>query len=308
MSATEIKYKFEREIDCKQGAVRSVRFSVDGEYCLTCGSDRKIKLWNPYKATNLKVYGGHGDEVMDVCASCDSSQIVSCGLDKSLILWDVSTGTPVRRLRGHAGPVTTVRYNEESSMVVSGSRDNTVMCWDVRSKSIEPVQCLNEAKDSISSIRTSDHEILSASFDGKIRRYDIRVGQMYSDYMKDAVTCASFTRDGQCIVVSCANDVVRLIDKDTGELLGKFTGHTAKDLCLESSVDSQDTQILSGSEDGKLWVWDLATQTVVAKLSGYRPSKYPTLSINVHPTKNCFIAANGYSILMWSAESTAKVE
>lgn len=79
---------------------------------MTCGSDRKIKLWNPYKATNLKVYGGHGDEVMDACASCDSSQIVSCGLDKSLILWDVSTGMPVRRLRGHAGPVTTVRYNK----------------------------------------------------------------------------------------------------------------------------------------------------------------------------------------------------
>ncbi|KAK2587387.1 hypothetical protein KPH14_003103 [Odynerus spinipes] len=306
MSTTETKYKFEGEIECKQGAVRSVRFSVDGEYCLTCGSDRKIKLWNPYKAVTLKTYGGHGDEVMDACPSCDSSQIVSGGLDKSVILWDVSTGTPVRRLRGHAGGVTTVRYNEESSMVISGSRDNTVMCWDIKSKSTDPVQCLNEAKDSISSVRISDHEILSASFDGKIRRYDIRVGQMYSDYMKDAVTCASFTRDGQCIVVSCASDVVRLIDKDTGELLGKFTGHTAKDLCLESSVDCQDTHILSGSEDGKLWVWDLATQKVVAKLSGYRPSKYPTLSINVHPTKNCFLAANGSSILMWSAETNTQ--
>lgn len=83
---------------------------VDGFYCVTCGSDRKIKLWNPYKSVTLKTYGGHGDEVMDACASCDSSQIVSCGLDKSVILWDVATGTPVRRFRGHAGPVTTVRY------------------------------------------------------------------------------------------------------------------------------------------------------------------------------------------------------
>lgn len=85
-------------------------FLVDGTYCLTCGSDRKLKLWNPHRGVTLKTYGGHGDEVMDACASCDSSQIVSCGLDKSVILWDVATGTPVRRLRGHAGSVNTVRY------------------------------------------------------------------------------------------------------------------------------------------------------------------------------------------------------
>lgn len=82
---------------------------MDGSYCVTCGSDRKLKLWNPYKAVTLKTYGGHGDEVMDACASCDSSQIASCGLDKSVIVWDVATGNPVRRFRGHAGPVTTVR-------------------------------------------------------------------------------------------------------------------------------------------------------------------------------------------------------
>ncbi|KAG7202840.1 hypothetical protein KM043_009993 [Ampulex compressa] len=302
----EIEYKFVKEIDCKQGAVRSVRFSVDGAYTLTCGSDRKLKLWNPHKGIVLKTYGGHGDEVMDACASCDSSQIVSCGLDKSVIVWDVATGTPVRRLRGHAGPVTTVRFNEESSMIVSGSRDNSVMCWDVRSKAQEAAQSLNEAKDAISSVRVSDHEILTGSFDGKIRRYDIRVGEMCADYMGDAVTCASFTRDGQCVLVSSADAVIRLMDKDSGELLGEFTGHIAKDLCLESSVDCQDTRILSGSADGKLWIWDLVSQKVIAKLSGFKPTKYPTVSISVHPQTNCFLASNGPSVLMWNAASTTQ--
>ncbi|XP_060826746.1 WD repeat domain-containing protein 83 [Bombus pascuorum] len=299
----EIDYKLVKEIDCKQGAVRAVRFSVDGAYCLTCGSDRKLKLWNPYRGVTLKTYGGHGDEVMDSSASCDSSQIVSCGLDKSVIVWDVATGTPVRRLRGHAGPVNTVRFNEESSMVISGSRDNSVMLWDVRSKTLEPAQCLNEAKDSVSSVRVSDHEILTASFDGKIRRYDIRVGELYTDYMGDAVTCASFTRDGQCIVVSCADGVVRLMDKDSGELLGEFTGHVANNLCLESSVDTQDTRIISGSADGKLWIWDLVSQKVVARLSGFKPTKHPIVSLSVHPQTNCFLATNGPSILMWNTTS-----
>ncbi|XP_014488104.1 PREDICTED: WD repeat domain-containing protein 83 [Dinoponera quadriceps] len=299
----DIEYNFVKEINCNQGAIRSVRFSVDGSYCITCGSDRKLKLWNPYKSTTLKTYGGHGDEVMDACASCDSSQIVSCGLDKSVILWDVATGTPIRRFRGHAGPVTTVRFNEDSSMIISGSRDNNVMCWDRRSKVQEAVQILNDAKDSISSVRVSDHEILSASFDGKVRTYDIRIGELCTDFMGDAVTCASFTRDGQCLIVSCADEVIRLIDKDTGELLGEFTGHSGKNLCLESIVNCQDTRIFSGSADGKLWIWDLVSQKVIAKLSGLKPTKYPTVSISVHPQKNCILASNGFNILMWNSSA-----
>jgi len=102
-------------------------------------------------------------------------------------------------------------------------------------------------------------------------------------------------------------DVIRLIDKDSGELLGEYTGHTGKDLCLESSVDCQDMKILSGSADGKLWIWDLVSQKVVAMLSGFKPTKYPTVSISVQPLKNCFLASNGPNILMWT-ESQADNE
>uniref|UniRef100_A0A6V7IAS2 WD repeat domain-containing protein 83 n=1 Tax=Bracon brevicornis TaxID=1563983 RepID=A0A6V7IAS2_9HYME len=295
-----MELKFVNEIDCKQGAVRAVRFSVDGAYCITCGSDRRVKLWNPYRNALLKTYSGHGDEVMDACGACDSSQIISCGLDKSVILWDVSTGSPVRRYRGHAGGVTTVRFNEESSMAISGSRDNSVMCWDIRSRSYDPVQTMNNAKDAISTVRVSDHEILAGSFDNKIYRYDIRIGEAVIDCLGEAVTCASFTRDGQCVLVSCADSVIRLLDKDTGELLGEFKGHTAEDLCLESSIDCYDTKVLSGSADGKVWVWDLANQQVIGKLDGDKTSKYPTVSLSVHPQENCLLGANGSCILMWN--------
>ncbi|KAF4530037.1 hypothetical protein B566_EDAN018282 [Ephemera danica] len=129
-----------QSFDCHQGAVRAVRFNVDGSYCMTCGSDRKIKLWSPYKCILLKTYAGHGQEVLDVAGSCDSSQLVSCGADKLVIAWDVSTGQAVRRLRGHASRVSCVRYNEESSVAISGSHDNSVMIWDLRSRSVDPMQ------------------------------------------------------------------------------------------------------------------------------------------------------------------------
>lgn len=106
---------------CKQSAVRSVRFNgkvevlshvsslivslVDGNYCITTGSDKTVKLWNPHlpKGLLLKTYTGHGYEVLDACGSSDNSQIASGGGDKMIFVWDVTTGKPLRKFRGHAG-------------------------------------------------------------------------------------------------------------------------------------------------------------------------------------------------------------
>ncbi len=35
----------------------------DGNYCITCGSDKTLKLWNPTRGLVLKTYSGHGYEV-----------------------------------------------------------------------------------------------------------------------------------------------------------------------------------------------------------------------------------------------------
>ncbi|KAL7306548.1 hypothetical protein TKK_0001240 [Trichogramma kaykai] len=288
-----------KRLYCNQGAIRSVNFSEDGAYCITSGSSKKVKLWNPYKSTCLKTYAGHANEVMDAVSSCDQSQIVSCSMDKSVILWDVIAGTPVRRLRCHTGIVTTVRFNELSTIIVSGSQDNSVMLWDARSKAITPVQVLPDAKDSISSVRVSDREILTASYDGFIRRYDIREGRLVTDCMGEIVTCASFTKDNRCVLVSCADGTIKLMDRDTGELLSEYEGLEKSDYCIESSVNKDDNIVLSGSSDGRIWMWNLISKKVVGHLSDDQSQKHPIISIAVHPSKNCFLGANSQDILLW---------
>ena len=114
------------QLDCKQGAVRAVRLSVDGMYMMTCGSDKSLKLWNPRKGTQLKCYMGHGFEVLDAMGSCDNSQIASCGSDKAVVLWDVSSGQWNRKWRGHLSAVNCCVFNEDSSVIISGSTDTTV--------------------------------------------------------------------------------------------------------------------------------------------------------------------------------------
>ena len=103
------------KLDCQQGAVRAVRFNVDGDYIITAGSNKTIKLWtssatkeasgNKRSPKLLSSYAGHGNEVLDARGSCDNGQIVSCSSDKSVLLWDVGSGKVLRYaildLNGH---------------------------------------------------------------------------------------------------------------------------------------------------------------------------------------------------------------
>lgn len=42
-----------------------------------------------------------------------------------------------------------------------GSIDSSIRCWDCRSRRPEPVQTLDEARDGVSSVKVSDHEVLA---------------------------------------------------------------------------------------------------------------------------------------------------
>jgi mitogen-activated protein kinase organizer 1 len=91
------------ELSGHQGAVRAVRFNRSGEYCLTCSSDKTVKLWNPHKGLSIKTYRGPGQEVLDAAAAHDNGRLVCGGGDKIIYLLDVSTGQPIRKYRGHYG-------------------------------------------------------------------------------------------------------------------------------------------------------------------------------------------------------------
>ncbi|CAF4702863.1 unnamed protein product [Rotaria sp. Silwood2] len=93
----------ERKFPAAQGAIRCVRYNIDGNYCLTSGSDRTIKLWKPDSSLAIKTYTGHSQEVLDVHSSFDNSRLCSGGGDKRVLYIDVMSGKIVKKYQAHAG-------------------------------------------------------------------------------------------------------------------------------------------------------------------------------------------------------------
>ena len=93
-----------------EGAVMAVCYNAQGDYCISGGADRTVRLWNPSKGLQIKSYTAHAHGVLGVCSSTDNARIASVGGDKQVFLWDVATGRVLRKFRGHMSKINAVAH------------------------------------------------------------------------------------------------------------------------------------------------------------------------------------------------------
>ncbi|TFJ83470.1 hypothetical protein NSK_005239 [Nannochloropsis salina CCMP1776] len=271
--------KVRRKLVGHRGPIYTIRFNEKGTYCMTGGQDKSIKLWNPFRpsadankageAMLVQTFTGpHGYEIRDVAITTDNARFASCGGDTAFYLWDVATARVVKKFSGHAHMINSLAFNAEGTVVLSGSYDRTVKIWDLRSNNRDPIQTLDDFKDSVTRVMVLEEggragkgpggkEVLATSVDGCLRTYDIRKGVMWMDDCKEPLSSVSVSGDGQCVLMNGLDGVVRLLERSTGEMLNNYQGHTHQAYPIESCFDNTDGFVLSGSEDGSLYVWDL---------------------------------------------------
>ncbi|EON69369.1 hypothetical protein W97_08629 [Coniosporium apollinis CBS 100218] len=253
------------------GAVHAVSYSAGaGQYILTGSTDRTIRLFNPATTRLIQSYTAHGYEVLDLAVAADNARFVSVGGDKTVFLWDVATARTLTRFSGHAGRINACAFGgTDDSVIVSGSFDATVRLWDTKSGSHKPLMVLSEAKDSISAVAVAGHEIFAGSVDGRVRVYDLRMGQCFVDVLGHPVTSVTATKSADSLLVGCLDSVVRLMDRADGKLLkaykapGEFVNDNYR---VRSTLGLNDSVVVSGSEDGRVFVWDLLSGDVVKRL------------------------------------------
>lgn len=102
------------------------------------------------------------------------------------------------------------------------------------------------------------------------------------------------------MLVSSLDSTLRLLDKDTGELLGEYTGHQNKQYKLDCCLSERDTHVVSCSEDGKVFFWDLVEGSLTLALP-VGPGVVQSLAF--HPTEPCLLTAMAGRIQCWREEA-----
>uniref|UniRef100_A0A7E4W233 WD repeat domain-containing protein 83 n=1 Tax=Panagrellus redivivus TaxID=6233 RepID=A0A7E4W233_PANRE len=289
--------KLSHSFACQQGALRTVRFNNNGNYALTGGVDKSVRLWNPYDAALLHNYTGCGGEVRAVDSSADNSMILAGGLDKIASVFDVESGKLLKRFRGHGSWINAVAFDDDSSLAFSAGQEGSLIVWDLRDRR-EVVQTIDDATDAVLSLDMTGSQIVTGSADHKMRLYDVRQGWLSVTDLGAAVTDVHLTDDNQCVLAASIGQPLKLIEKINGEPLAEYKGHTCGEFRIEAGVLPSNDEVVTGSEDSCAYIYDFVSMKIKARLD-HAPAKY-IHSLTVHPKKACVLTASRDRVFVWT--------
>ena len=131
---------------------------------------------------------------------------------------------------------------------------------DDRANSRDPIQIFKEATSSITSVTVPDtNEIISASLDGHIRAYDMRMGTLTEDLVGHPITCAlpSLNSPRDTLLVSTSDGKIRIFDRSNGSALQTLQGHKVGQVRNRAIWGYGESTVLTGDDEGKIWAYNV---------------------------------------------------
>lgn len=220
----------------------------------------------------LRTLQGHTSYVFCVAFNPRSSLLVSGSYDESVRVWEVRTGVCRHQLPAHSDPVTAVHFNRDGTLILSCSNDSLCRIWDTASG-----QCLKVLVDDV----------------------------------KTPVSYARFSPNGKFILASSLDGTIRLWNLLEGRCVKQYTGHVNSKFCLFNTFTTKSIEhkkkggnfVVSGSEDNKIFLWDIQTRNVAQIIEGHTAT---VLSVDAHPTLDMIASASAEpdkSVRLWVDES-----
>ncbi|CAI6335422.1 unnamed protein product [Periconia digitata] len=229
---------------------------------LTCGSDQKVNLFDPYNTTSKSppVATWHGGAFTSLShhRNLPSFAVAS---DK-VSIYDISrtSGAPTQTLQWPSAidTISALAWNQsETSIIASAATDRAVILYDLRTNSPLHRTVLHLASNSIAwnpmepfnfAIGNEDHNIYGFDMRNMKRALNVYKGHVA------AVMSVEFSPTGEKLVSGSYDRTVRLWDRQKGHSEDIY--HTKRMQRVFSVAWSADNNyVLSGSDDGNVRLW-----------------------------------------------------
>jgi autophagy-related protein 16 len=179
-----------------------VAFSANEELVLGAGSDNATRVWS-IEQCRLRVC------FLSILARRDHRSYVLSLLQHSLT--------------GHTGKIYAAEFTSDSQRVVSGSHDRTLKLWDLsRGYCTRTIFCFSSCNDL--ALNSTSSVIASAHFDGSVRLWDARQGEVIRElnvHQKPITSCC-MAPSGRAILTLSRDNTLKLTDIRTFETIQTF--------------------------------------------------------------------------------------
>ncbi|OCF31690.1 hypothetical protein I316_06697 [Kwoniella heveanensis BCC8398] len=265
--------------------VDAMAWSPDGKTLVT-GADQNVYVWNARTGEQKpkpSASSQHGDTISAIQWLPDGSEFVVSSMDCKVVFyapngsmlrqWSasplqlsdfvitpdgkriVALTTPLKRVshNDRLKQAMSARPTEESETLGPAAAGGGGSGGGAPSVVSQPFQYATMER-SIAVIRIADHEIIDWSQDLRCETTSIRISS-----------------DGRKVIVSCTPDEIQVWSIDPGlKYLRKHSGHVQGRFLIRSCFGGpKDGFVLSGSEDGHVYVWQGASQNPLEVLSGH---------------------------------------
>ncbi|WVR03803.1 hypothetical protein IAU60_000799 [Kwoniella sp. DSM 27419] len=258
----------------------AMAWAPDGKTLVT-SADKNVYVWNAKtgeQKPRSSTASQHGDTISAIQWLPDGSEFIVASMDCKVVFYSPSgnllrqwSAFPLqlsdfvvapdgKRIVALTTPLKRVAQNDRLKQAMSArpaEEGEASMTGASRSVGgapvVEPFQYAT-MEHSIAVIRIADHEIIDWSQDLRCETTSIKISS-----------------DGRRVIVSCSPDEIQVWGIDPGlKYLRKHSGHVQGRFLIRSCFGGpKDRFILSGSEDGHVYVWQGASSNPVEVLSGH---------------------------------------
>jgi WD40 repeat protein len=257
------------------GGVHGVVCSPDGQWLVSAGLDRTVRIWDAGTGKQLHVMTGHGGEVQCVALDAKGSLLASASRNGLVKFWDPATAAAKGSITTkHRGQLNWIALSGDGATLATASFDGTVKLWDVATAN--ELFTLGGGQGAVHRVAfRPDGQVLAAAYaSGSVKLWDVKSGSLLQNLIvsPSEVWSVVFSPDGDLLAAGNKDGTIHVWDTDTWTQLPTLRGHGEGVHGLAFGADGK--MLASASKDHTVRLWDPFQGTELRTLRGHTAAAY----------------------------------